>query len=118
MLLNPVAASTSASHAADVREVLCRNARRIRPLIELLLKLKLRAVPGHEAWYALDWLRVIYEDKRDELWPEPTAEWTGRWQPLISGPDARLRPACVRGGDALGRSALIAKWFALVALWG
>jgi len=92
------------------------NAGRIRRLIELLIKLKLRAVAGHEPWYVLDWLRVIYEDKRDELWLEPTAEWIGPWQPQIAGPDARLalRAHAAATLWAVRRS----KWLALVSLWG
>jgi hypothetical protein len=47
-LLNPASSAAPNSRAADVRQVLCRNARRVRPLIELLLKLKLRGASGHE----------------------------------------------------------------------
>jgi hypothetical protein len=60
-LVSPVADATPSTRAADVREVLCRNARRVRPLLELLAKLKLEAVSDHEPWHALDW----YGDKVD-----------------------------------------------------
>jgi len=89
-LLSPASSAARNSRAADVRQVLCRNARRIRPLIELLLKLKLRADSDHEPRHALEWLRVIYEDRQDELWPEPPAKWAGRWQSMITGSDRRL----------------------------
>jgi hypothetical protein len=49
-LLLPEQSGPAPSRAADVREVLTRNARRIRPLLELLVKLDIRGVgPGYEA---------------------------------------------------------------------
>lgn len=89
-LVNPVTDVAPNTRAADVREVLCRNSRRIRPLIQLIVKLKLQADRTHDAWHALDWLRETYADGQDGLWLEPSSHWAGRWQPLIVGQDRRL----------------------------
>jgi TnpA family transposase len=88
-LLDPAGATAPTSRAADVREVLSRNARRVRPVVELLLKLDLQKDGFHPAWTALDWLRDIYQDKLDHLWPEPPTDLMGRWEPLIRGNDGR-----------------------------
>ncbi len=89
-LLNPTADAAPNTRAADVREILCRNARRVRPLVELLLKLKLQGTSDHEPLQALGWLRRVYEDKLDWLSPEPPSAWTGRWQPLVQARDGKI----------------------------
>jgi hypothetical protein len=68
------------SRAADVREVLSRNARRIRPILQLLTKLDLQGdgVGGN----GLSWLDGIYDDGIDTFWkrtsPMPIADIVGR----------------------------------------
>ena len=89
-LLNPEADAAPSTRAADVREILCRNCRRIRPLIELLVKLNLQAVSGDECRRALEWLREIYADGDDQLWTEPPLEWAGRWRPLVQSDVRKL----------------------------
>lgn len=89
-LVSPVAEAAPSTRAAEVREILCRNARRIRPLIQLIVKLKLQADRSQAVWHALDWLRETYADGEDGLWLQPSSGWAGRWQPLIDGEDRRL----------------------------
>jgi Domain of unknown function (DUF4158) len=86
-LLLPSAQMAAPSRAADVREVLSRNARRIRPVLELLLKLNLDGHADHPIRRALEWIKHYYTEKVDWLSPEPPLEWTGRWRTLIDGKD-------------------------------
>ena len=89
-LVQPAAEADPTTRAADVRAVLCRNARRIRPLLELLLTLRLRAERGHAPRECLEWLRGVYEDGSERLWPDPPAEWyPRRWRPLVQGNDGQ-----------------------------
>ena len=90
LLVNPPAGAVPNTRAADVRDILCRNARRIRPLLQLLVKLNLKGVSENESCHALDWLRGIYGDGDDELWTVPPVEWAGRWRPLIHSGDRKF----------------------------
>jgi hypothetical protein len=64
-ILLPDDADSPPSRAADVREVLTRNARRIRPVLEALVKLDLRGDgPGREG---LEWLKDTYKDGVDQF---------------------------------------------------
>jgi hypothetical protein len=55
-LLLSATEATASSRAADVREVLSRNARRVRPVLELLLKLNLQGDAQHPIRVALEWI--------------------------------------------------------------
>lgn len=89
-LVQPAAEGAATTRAGDVREVLCRNARRIRPIVELLLTLRLCAERGHAPRECLEWLRGIYDDGGGRLWPDPPAEWyPRRWRPLVQGNDGQ-----------------------------
>jgi hypothetical protein len=87
VLLLPSAQTATPSRAADVREVLSRNARRVRPVLELLLKLNLHGHDQHPIRRALDWIKYYHTEKDGWLFPEPPLEWTGRWRTLIDGQD-------------------------------
>jgi len=78
------------SRAADVREVLCRNPRRVRPLLELLLKLDLKAATDNGASAGLSWLKGFYDENIHTLYTLPPCTWAGRWQPLIAAEDEQL----------------------------
>jgi len=77
------------SRAADVREVLSRNARRIRPVLETLLQLGLRGDPRHPALAALSDLKSTYEESVSSFYLHRPPPWTRRWQSLIDTPDPR-----------------------------
>jgi len=86
-LLLPGIQAATTSHAADVREVLSRNAQRVRPVLELLLKLNLQGAPQHPLRVALEWIQDYYAEKTNWLFPQPPLEWVGRWRALIDGKD-------------------------------
>ena len=79
-LLVPATRTTLSSRAADVREVLTRNARRVRPMLELLLKLDLQGDPQHLVRRSLEWIRFYYKDRIDWVFGHPPIDWTGRWR--------------------------------------
>jgi hypothetical protein len=86
-ILLPENAASPPSRAADVREVLTRNARRIRPLLELLVRLDIRGVgPGYEG---LLWLKDTYRDGVGSFWLATAPPWTRRWKTLVEDFDAR-----------------------------
>jgi TnpA family transposase len=86
-LLVPGAQDPPASRAADVREVLSRNARRIRPVLELIVKLNLHGDAHHPVRKALEWIEFYHKEKIDWVFGEPPRDWTGRWRTLIDGKD-------------------------------
>jgi hypothetical protein len=69
------------SRAADVREVLSRNSRRIRPILQLLVKLNLlgHGVGGD----GLSWLDGFYHDGIDTFFVANAPTWARRWKRLI-----------------------------------
>ena len=85
-LLLPVSSNTPRSRAADVREVLSRNARRIRPILQLLTKLDLLGdgVGGD----GLSWLEGIYHDGVDTFFLDKAPAWARRWKTLIEESDS------------------------------
>jgi TnpA family transposase len=86
-ILLPEQVGPPPSRAADVREVLTRNARRIRPLLELLVKLDIRgAGPGHEG---LAWLKDTYKDGVESFWIPTAPPWARRWKTLVEDFDSR-----------------------------
>ena len=86
-LLLPDKSHLPPSRAADVREVLCRNARRIRPLLQLLIKLDLLGdgVGGD----GLSWLDGIYHDGIDTFFLDKAPLWAWRWTTLIEQSDSQ-----------------------------
>jgi TnpA family transposase len=85
-MLLPEHTSAPISRAADVREVLTRNARRIRPLLELLVTLDIRgAGPGFEG---LAWLKDTYEDGLDSFCIYRAPPWARRWESLVESSDS------------------------------
>jgi hypothetical protein len=77
--------STLRSRAADVREVLSRNARRIRPILQLLTKLDLQGdgVGGN----GLRWLDGVYDDGINTFYMHKAPAWARRWRTLIEESD-------------------------------
>jgi len=75
------------SRAADVREVLSRNARRIRPILQLLTKLDLHGdgVGGN----GLSWLDGVYQDGIDTFFVDTAPAWARRWKTFIEGSDTQ-----------------------------
>jgi hypothetical protein len=87
-LLLPASSNTPRSRAADVREVLSRNARRIRPVLQLLVKLDLLGdgVGGD----GLSWLDGIYHDGVDTFFLDKAPAWARRWKGLIEESDLQV----------------------------
>jgi hypothetical protein len=79
--------STLRSRAADVREILSRNARRIRPILQLLTKVDLHGdgVGGN----GLSWLDGIYRDGVDTFFVDKAPAWARRWKTLIEESDTQ-----------------------------
>jgi hypothetical protein len=70
-----------------VREVLSRNARRIRPILQLLVKLKL--LGDGEGGHGLSWLDGICHDGVDTFFVDKAPPWARRWKALIEKSDAQ-----------------------------
>jgi hypothetical protein len=70
-----------------VRKVLSRNARRIRPILQLLTKLDLHGdgVGGN----GLSWLDGIYHDGVDTFFVDKAPAWARRWKTLIEESDTQ-----------------------------
>jgi hypothetical protein len=77
--------NTRLSRAADLREVLSRNARRIRPILQLLTKLNLHG--DGDGGNGLSWLDGIYDDGVDTFYMDKTPAWARRWRTLIEESD-------------------------------
>ena len=75
------------SRAADVREVLSRNARRIRPILQLLTKLDFQG--GGAGGDGLSWLIGIYRDGVETFFVDKAATWARRWKTLIEESDTQ-----------------------------
>jgi hypothetical protein len=77
--------NTRRSRAADVREVLSRNARRIRSILQLLAKLNLQGdgVGGN----GLSWLDGVYHDGIDTFFVANVPTWARRWKILVEDSD-------------------------------
>lgn len=75
------------SRAADVREVLSRNARRIRPILQLLTKLNLHG--DGDNGNGLGWLDGIYDDGVDTFFLDKAPVWARRWKTLIEESDTQ-----------------------------
>jgi len=86
-LLLPDQSDAPRSRAADVREVLSRNARRIRPILQLLVKLNL--LGDGEGGHGLSWLDGIYHDGVDTFFVDKAPPWARRWKALIEKSDAQ-----------------------------
>jgi hypothetical protein len=68
--------NTRRSRAADVREVLSRNARRIRPILQLLTKLNLHG--DGDGGNGLSWLDGVYHDGIDTFFVTNAPTWARR----------------------------------------
>ena len=79
--------NTLPSRAADVREVLSRNARRVRPILQLLTKLKLNG--DGDGGNGLSWLEGIYDDGVDTFFLDKAPVWARRWKTLIEESDTQ-----------------------------
>jgi len=79
--------NTLSSRAADVREVLSRNARRIRPILQLLTKLDLQG--DGAGGDGLSWLVGIYHDGVETFFADKAATWARRWKTLIEESDTQ-----------------------------
>ncbi len=79
--------NTLPSRAADVREVLSRNARRIRPILQLLTKLNLHG--DGDGGNGLSWLDGIYDDGVDTFFLDKAPVWARRWKSLIKESDTQ-----------------------------
>ena len=86
-LLVPASCEPVPSRAADVREVLTRNSRRIRPLLQLLIKLDLGgAGPGYNG---LSELKEAYKEDVDSFWMQHAPARARRWKTLVEDFDGR-----------------------------
>ena len=65
--------NTLPTRAADVREVLSRNARRIRPILQLLTKLRLHG--DGDGGNGLSWLEGIYDDGVNTFFLDKAPVW-------------------------------------------
>ena len=77
------------SRAADVREVLSPNARRVRPILQILTKLNLHGeCAGGDG---LRWLDGIYDDGIDTFFVDKftAPAWARRWKFLIEDTNTR-----------------------------
>ena len=83
------------SRAADVREVLSRNARRIRPILQLLTKLNLHG--DGDGGNGLSWLDGVYHDGIDTFFLAEAPPWARRWKTLIEDSDT---PTSARAYEA------------------
>lgn len=86
-LLLPESSNTPRSRAADVREVLSRNARRIRPIIQFLVKLEL--LGDGAGGNGLSYLIGIYKDGVDTFFVDTAPAWARRWKTLIEASDTQ-----------------------------
>ena len=94
-LVLPEPSTANRNRAADVREVLSRNARRIRPILQLLAKLRfLGDSPGG---HGLSYLRGVYDDGADTFFIDPAPDWARRWKTLIEESDSH---SCCRAFEA------------------
>jgi hypothetical protein len=102
--------NTLPSRAADVREVLSRNARRIRPILQILTKLNLHG--DGDGGNGLSWLDGIYDDGINTFFLDKAPAWARRWKILIEESDTQTS-ARLRSRHRLGGSARSAEWLAL-----
>jgi hypothetical protein len=79
--------STLRGRAADVREVLSRNARRVRPILQLLTKLSLNR--DGAGGNGLSWLDGIYHDGVATFFVDKAPAWARRWKTLIEESDTQ-----------------------------
>ena len=70
-----------------MREVLSRNARRIRPIIQLLVKLDL--LGDGAGGNGLSYLTGIYKDGVDTFFIDKAPAWARRWRVLIEASDTQ-----------------------------
>jgi hypothetical protein len=75
------------SRAADVREILSRNARRIRPILQLLTKLDLQG--DGDGGNGLSWLDGVYDDGIGTFFLDKAPVWARRWKTLIEESDTQ-----------------------------
>jgi hypothetical protein len=78
------------SRAAQVREHLAANARRVRPLLKQLITLDLQSIGPHPVIDALGELASCYRDECTYLFYEPTSPAGHAWNALLSAPDREL----------------------------
>lgn len=71
--------------AADVREVLSRNARRIRPMLQILIKLHGDGEGGNR----LSGLDGLYDDGINTFYMDKALAWARRWKTLIEESDTQ-----------------------------
>lgn len=86
----PGAGQQRFTRAAQVRERLAANARRIRPLLKGLVELGLEGVPGDPIIKALGELRECYREGWADLYDCATAPPGYGWNALIHSPDREL----------------------------
>jgi hypothetical protein len=110
-LLNTDQPNIRHSRAADVREVLSRNARRIRPILQLLIKLDLQG--DGDGGNGLSWLDGVHDDGIGTFFVEQSAGLGAALEAAHRGvgyPDERSR---LRSGHRLGGAAGPAEWLPL-----
>jgi len=78
------------SRAAQVREHLAANARRVRPLLKQIITLNLQSIGPHPVIDALGELASCYRDKCTYLFYEPTSPAGHAWNALLSASDREL----------------------------
>jgi TnpA family transposase len=86
-LLNTDQPNIRQSRAADVPEVLSRNARRVRPILQLLTKLDLQG--DGDGGNGLSWLDGVYDDGIGTFFVDKAPVWARRWKTLIEESDTQ-----------------------------
>jgi Domain of unknown function (DUF4158) len=86
----PGARQARRSRAAQVREHLSTNARRIRPLLKHVISLDLQSIGPHPVIDALHELGSCYRDDCTYLFYEPTSPAGHAWNELLRAPDREL----------------------------
>ena len=75
------------SRAAQVRDQLAANARRVRPLLKQIISLQLQSIGPHPVIDALKDLASSYRDDCTYLFYEPTSPAGHAWNELLRAPD-------------------------------
>jgi hypothetical protein len=86
----PGARQARRSRAAQVREHLSANARRVRPLLKHIISLDLQSIGPHPVIDALHELDSCYRDDCTYLFYEPTSPAGHAWNELLRAPDREL----------------------------
>ena len=86
----PGARQARRTRAAQVREHLAANARRVRPLLKHIITLDLQSIGPHPVIEALGEIAICYRDDCTYLFYEPISPAGHAWNELLRAPDREL----------------------------